>query len=81
MPLSATWSTSDRAADALAADTVGARLLGFRMQAVRHLFEAQKLNLGEAQLSQMDIRGLPLGETIRHFTRRAYGVELDFEHA
>jgi uncharacterized protein (DUF362 family) len=33
--------------DAVAADVVGARLLGFRAQGVRHLWEAGKLGLGK----------------------------------
>lgn len=32
--------------DAVAADVVGAKLLGFNVQAVRHLWEAEKIGLG-----------------------------------
>src|ERR671919_1357563 len=39
--------------DALAADIVGARLLGFTLQAVRHLWEAARLGVGESDLQQM----------------------------
>src|SRR4051794_1227879 len=44
--------------DALAADVVGARLLGFDLQAVRHLSEAQQIGLGETGTSRMDFPGL-----------------------
>jgi uncharacterized protein (DUF362 family) len=67
--------------DALAADVVGARLLGFQTQGVRHLWEAAKLGVGEGDLERIEVVGLPLGEAIRRFTKAAYGVELDFEHA
>src|SRR5207247_7477640 len=35
-------------ADSLAADIVGAQLLGFGLQAVRHLWEASRLGIGES---------------------------------
>lgn len=39
--------------DALAADVVGARLLGFDPQAVRHLWEADRLGLGESDTDRV----------------------------
>src|SRR5688572_11929244 len=38
--------------DALAADVVGARLLGFTTQAVRHLWEAARLGVGESHIDR-----------------------------
>ena len=67
--------------DPLAADVVGARLLGFGVQAVRHLWEAAQLGVGEADLEKMDFPALSIDEAIRIFTRAAYGRELTFEHA
>ena len=67
--------------DALAADVVGARLLGFTPQAVRHLWEAAKLGIGESDLDRMEFRGLNLREAIEAFTLAAYGERLTFEHA
>jgi uncharacterized protein (DUF362 family) len=67
--------------DPLAADTVGARLLGFHVQAVRHLWEAQRLGLGETDTSRMDFPGLSLTEAIERFTAAAYGRRLTFQHA
>ncbi|HJT22526.1 MAG TPA: DUF362 domain-containing protein [Nitrospira sp.] len=67
--------------DALAADVVGARLLGFTPQAVRHLWEAARLGIGESDLERMDFRGLSLREAIEAFTLAAYGQRLTFEHA
>ncbi len=59
--------------DALAADVVGARLLGFRAQAVRHLWEAGRLGIGQANLERMDFPVLSLPEAVSRFTQAAYG--------
>jgi uncharacterized protein (DUF362 family) len=67
--------------DSLAADVVGARLLGFTSQAVRHLWEATRLGIGEGSLDRMEFRGLTLKEAIGAFTEAAYGRRLDFDHA
>lgn len=67
--------------DALAADVVGARLLGFRPQAVRHLWEASRLGIGESDTDRMHFPKLSLTEGIGIFTEAAYGRRLDFEHA
>lgn len=62
--------------DALAADVVGARLLGFEPQGVRHLWEAGRLGLGESRFSRMSFPGLGLEEAFQIFTKRAYGHSL-----
>ncbi|MGH9371044.1 MAG: DUF362 domain-containing protein [Vicinamibacterales bacterium] len=67
--------------DALAADVVGARLLGFTSQAVRHLWEAARLGVGESEIGRMRFPALSLREAIGLFTQAAYGHRLDFEHA
>ncbi len=59
--------------DALAADVAGARLLGLNVQAVRHLWEAERLGLGETDLEAIDFPALPMKEAIRIFTTAAYG--------
>lgn len=61
--------------DAVAADVVGARLLGFNTQAVRHLWEAGRLGLGETKPEQMTFTAMSLKEAIRAFTKAAYGTE------
>jgi uncharacterized protein (DUF362 family) len=66
--------------DALAADVVGARLLGFKPQAVRHLWEASRLGLGESDESRMHFPKLSLADAIEAFTFDAYGERLTFEH-
>ncbi len=67
--------------DALAADVVGARLLGFRPQGVRHLWEAARLGIGESDLDKMRFPALSLQDAIGAFTEAAYGTRLNFEHA
>src|SRR3954467_5015671 len=50
--------------DALAADVVGAKLLGFNLQAVRHLWEADRLGLGESETERMEFPVMSLREAI-----------------
>jgi uncharacterized protein (DUF362 family) len=64
--------------DPLAADVVGAKLLGFSAQAVRHLWEADRLGLGESDIKKMDFPALSLKEAISIFTEAAYGKALSF---
>lgn len=66
--------------DALAADTVQAALLGFEPQAVRHLWEAGKLGLGETELDQCSFPEMDMKEAIGAFTQAVYGRRMDFEH-
>jgi len=67
--------------DPLAADVVGARLLGFNTQGVRHLWEAGKLGLGETHVERMEFPALSLRQAIEAFTEAAYGERLTFSHA
>jgi uncharacterized protein (DUF362 family) len=67
--------------DALACDTVGARLLGFTTQAVRHLWEASRLGVGVADLDEIEFPAMSLKEAIGAFTEAAYGKRLTFEHS
>ncbi len=67
--------------DPVAADVVGARLLGFTPQAVRHLWEAGRLGLGETDTEKMEFPALSLRQAIEAFTEAAYGERLTFDHA
>jgi uncharacterized protein (DUF362 family) len=64
--------------DPLAADVVGAKLLGFDIQAVRHLWEANRLGMGQTRLDQMRFPALRLRDAIAAFTQAAYGERLTF---
>jgi uncharacterized protein (DUF362 family) len=63
--------------DPVAADVVGARLLGFQVQAVRHLWEAGRLGLGETEIDTMAFPGLSLPDAFGAFTAAAYGKPLE----
>jgi hypothetical protein len=56
-------------------------LLGFRLQGVRHLWEAARMGLGTRVTDEMQFPAMSLAEGIRAFTLAAYGEALDFEHA
>jgi uncharacterized protein (DUF362 family) len=64
--------------DALAADVVGAYILGFNIQAVRHLWEADRLSVGESRLGRMKFPAMSLKEAVAAFTEAAYGKRLQF---
>lgn len=66
--------------DALAADVVSARLLGFRTQAVRHLWEAGRLGIGETSIERMEFPVLNLPDAVTRFTQAAYGQPLPVQH-
>ncbi|QNU65593.1 DUF362 domain-containing protein [Ruminiclostridium herbifermentans] len=59
--------------DPVAADTVAARLLGFRPQGVRYLFECANKKIGESDVEKISIEGIPLVEAENIFSKAAYG--------
>ena len=67
--------------DAVAADCVGARLLGFSAQAVRYLWEAGKLGLGETDLEKIDFPALSFEDAAKGFTEAAYGHAVTLQGA
>lgn len=67
--------------DPLAADTVGARLLGFTPRGVRHLTEAHALGAGETDTKAMQFPIMTVDEAFAAFTHAAYGKRLSLEHA
>jgi uncharacterized protein (DUF362 family) len=67
--------------DPLAADTVGARILGFNPQAVPQLTEAFTLGVGQIDSSNFDYPVLSLEDAVRIFSKKAYGKEIDINHA
>src|SRR5688572_6022476 len=67
--------------DALAADVVGARLLGFEVQGVRHLWEAGRLGIGETDMDALDFPAMSFEEAAMAFTKAAYGKAISLEGA
>jgi uncharacterized protein (DUF362 family) len=67
--------------DPVAADVVGAMLLGFTCRGVHHLWEAGRLGLGETNLEKMEFPAMSLDDAFGAFTKAAYGKRLSLEHA
>lgn len=59
--------------DPVAADTVAARLLGFKPQAVHYLFECGNNKIGESVIEKIIIEGIQLVEAENIFSQAAYG--------
>jgi uncharacterized protein (DUF362 family) len=59
--------------DPVAADALGARLLGFDPLAVRHIREAAAQGLGQADVAGITTVGLSLGEALVRFERAVAG--------
>src|SRR5512133_926628 len=62
--------------DSIAADVVGAHLLGFHPDAVHYLWEAGRMGLGETEVEKMQFPALQLEEAVGIFTQAAYGKRL-----
>lgn len=58
--------------DAVAVDTICARLLGFRPQAVNYLFRLIKEGVGQGNLDNIEVKGMTLVEAEKHFSQIAY---------
>ena len=58
--------------DPVAADSIGARLLGFLPQAVAYLYGLYKDGVGEANPMNMTIKGMDLVEAEKIFSKSAY---------
>lgn len=67
--------------DPVAADTVAARLLGFKPQAIRYLFECSNKKIGESDIEKIRIEGIPLVEAENIFSKAAFGDGLAVDKA
>jgi uncharacterized protein (DUF362 family) len=67
--------------DQLAADVVAAKLLGFGLEAVSHLWQASKLGPGSVDMNQMDFPGMSVEDAFAAFTKKVYGRALSTKHA
>lgn len=59
--------------DAVAVDTICARILGFRPQAVNYLFRLIKSGVGLGSMDNIDVKGIKLIEAEKLFSQLAYG--------
>jgi len=62
--------------DPVAADAIGARLLGYLPQAIGYLYTLYHEKMGEADPNNMELRGIALSEAERIFSVAAYGQEI-----
>ncbi|MFO7819457.1 MAG: DUF362 domain-containing protein, partial [Halanaerobacter sp.] len=62
--------------DPLAVDVVGARLLGFRQQAIQYLHNLIRAEIGEGDLQKVNLLGLPLDQAEKKFSQAAYDHEI-----
>lgn len=58
--------------DPVAVDTIGARLLGFKPQAIYYLYDCINNGIGTGDVNQMNIKGVTLAEAERIFTTAVY---------
>ncbi|WP_008825707.1 DUF362 domain-containing protein [Haloplasma contractile] len=57
-------------------DTIGARLLGFKPQAIQYLYELEKLQQGETDINKMNLKGIGLKKAEQIFTEKVYGKKI-----
>lgn len=65
--------------DPAATDTVCARLLGYRPQAINYLFQISKLGIGECDINKINIKGIGLQEAEKLFSEAAYGGSITID--
>lgn len=61
--------------DAVAVDTVCARLLGFKPQAINYLFRLSNDKIGVSNIEDIDVKGIKLIDAEKQFSLMAYGKE------
>lgn len=59
--------------DPVAVDTIGARLLGFKPQAIHYLYECINRNIGIGDVEKINIKGISLTDAENIFTSTVYG--------
>ncbi len=64
------------ATDAVAADAVGGRLLGFLPQAVQYIYKLYRDGIGEADPRNITMKGVTLEDAEKIFSVAAYGQEV-----
>lgn len=65
--------------DPVAVDTIGARFLGFKSEAIRYLWDLKNMNIGVGEIDQMNIQGIPLVTAEKVFNRVVYGQEFSVD--
>ena len=65
--------------DPVACDTIGARLLGFRPQAVNYLFRCINAGIGQGNIDNIDVKGYKLTQLEKDFSNLAYNKEFSID--
>lgn len=65
--------------DAVAVDTVCARLLGFKPQAINYLFQLIKSGVGQGNLETIEVKGMKLIDAEKLFSKIAYNMEFSID--
>jgi len=65
--------------DPYSVDTIGARLLGFKPQAVRYLYESGLKGLGETDILKMNMYGIPIIQAEKEFNLKCYGEAISVD--
>lgn len=65
--------------DPIAVDTIGARFLGFKTDAIRYLWDLKNMNIGVGEVEKMNIKGIPLVEAEKAFSKAVYGEEFSVD--
>lgn len=59
--------------DPVSVDAIGARLLGYKPQAVNYLYQSIKAGVGKGKLEEIQISGLSLADAEKAFSHAVYG--------
>jgi len=65
--------------DPVAVDTIAARFLGFKSDAVRYLWDLKNMNIGVGEIEEMNIQGIPLITAEKAFNMAVYGQEFSVD--
>jgi len=65
--------------DPVAVDTIAARFIGFKSEAIRYLWDLKNMNIGVGEVEQMNIQGIPLGTAEKAFSKAVYGQEFSVD--
>lgn len=60
-------------------DTIGARFLGLKTDAIRYLWDLKNMNIGVGEVEKMNIKGIPLVEAEKAFSKAVYGEEFSID--
>ena len=65
--------------DPVAVDTIAARFLGFKVDAIRYLWDLKNMNIGVGEVEQMNICGMELVAAEKAFSKAVYGEEFSVD--